>query len=326
MRPTYWSTHKTTLITVAVITCILLIFTLCIYGMMKRSQRGQAANKWAESPGTSGFINLDEIQKASLENQKTEDFEKRVNEIFEGDNLVLLDVQGKQNGFVLTGVEDLNGNEQPDAAPGAGDEVVFQMTVSGSGPKNATLVGAGVNRDFTSRYTYPMPNIDRNYAQNYYRQHGYYPYYSHYYYYPGYRYYTPRRRYGYLRTYRTTYRTSPRYRTQIGRNNTYMSGYRTRYPNSSKTFSKPSSTRANYVKKTSSSPGFKSRVSSSSTMKARSGMSSSGSRTSSSSGGFRSGLSSSRSSSSRSSGFGSSRSSSSRSYGSSRSSSGFGIF
>ena len=326
MRHSYWSTHKSTLITIAVVTCILLIITLCIYGMVKKAQRGRVVDKWAESPGTSGFINLDEVQKASLENQKTEDFEKRVNEIFEGDNLILLDVLGKQNGFVLTGVEDLNGNEQPDAAPGAGDEVVFQLTVSGSGVNNATLVGAGVNRDFTKRYNYPMPNIDRNYAQSYYRQHGYYPYYYSYYGYPRYRYYTPRRRYVYLRTYRTTYRRSPGYRTQIGRNNTYMTGYRTRYPNSSSTFSKPSTTRANYVRNTSSSPGFKSRVSNSSTMKAKSSMPGSTSRTSSSSSGFRSGLSSSRSSSSRSS-FGSSRSSSSRSsFGSSRSSSGFGIF
>ena len=51
----------------------------------------------------------------------------------------------------LTGIEDLNGNEVPDSAPGAGDEVVFQLTVSGSAANNATIVGAGVNRDFTSR-------------------------------------------------------------------------------------------------------------------------------------------------------------------------------
>ncbi len=313
----------------AVMVCVVLILALCIYGVIKAKkrakQRAQAADKWTNSPGTSGFINLDEIQKASLENQKTEDFEKRVNEIFEGDNIILLDVQGQQNGFIITAVEDLNDNAQLDVVPnaqnssGTGDEVVFQLTVRGSGANNAILQGKGVNKDFKSTFNYPMPNIDRNNAQTHYRQYGYYPYYSYYYYYPGYRYYTPRRRYGILDNHVSSYRTSPSYRNQVEKNNTYMAGYSSRYPGSSSTFGKPSLTRANYINKTASSPGFQSKLSNSSTMKTRNSLPSSRNATSSS--GFKSGLAS-RSTSSSSS----SRSSRSSSFRSSRSSSGFSIF
>ena len=303
----------------------ILIISLCIWGIVKSKNAKNNVDKWAESPGTSGFINLDEVQKASLENTKTEDFEKRINEIFEGDNLILLDVQGRERGFLLSAIEDLNKNEKPDLVGTSGDEVVFQLEVLGSGSNNAKLTGKGVNGDFKSTFTYPMPNIDRASADNYYRTNGYYPYYYSYYGYRGYRYYTPRRRYRTMMVYRRGYRSSSRYRTQIISNGRYYGNYRTRYPNSSRTFSRPSASRKSYVSRTASSPGFKSRLSNSPTAKARSSLAKSGKISSSSksksSGGFKSGLSSTaRSSSSRSS-----RSSSSfRS--SSRSSSGFRIF
>jgi len=308
---------------VGVFSAFVLIVSLCIWGIAKASTAKSSVDKWAESPGTSGFINLDEVQKASLENTKTEDFEKRINEIFEGDNLILLDVQGRERGFLLSAIEDLNKNEKPDLMGTSGDEVVFQLEVLGSGPNNAKLTGKGVNSDFKSSFTYPMPKIDRAYADNYYRSNGYYPYYYSYYGYRGYRYYTPRRRYGTMMVYRRGYRNGPGYRTQIISNGRYYGNYRTKHGSSG--FGRPSATRKSYVSRTASSPGFKSRLSSSPTAKARSSLAKSGKISSSSksksSGGFKSGLSSTaRSSSSRSS-----RSSSSfRS--SSRSSSGFRVF
>ncbi|SVC64462.1 uncharacterized protein METZ01_LOCUS317316, partial [marine metagenome] len=302
---------------VGVFSAFVLIVSLCIWGVVKASTAKSSVDKWAESPGTSGFINLDEVQKSCLDsnNSKTENFEKRINEIFEGDNLILLDVQGRERGFLLSAIEDLNKNEKPDLVGTSGDEVVFQLEVLGSGPNNAKLTGKGVNSDFKSTFTYPMPNIDRASADNYYRTNGYYPYYYSYYGYRGYRYYTPRRRYRTMMVYRRGYRSSSRYRTQIISNGRYYGNYRTRYPSSSRTFSRPSASRKSYVSRTASSPGFKSRLSSSPTAKARSSLAKSGKISSSSksksSGGFKSGLSSTaRSSSSRSS---SSRSSSSRS-------------
>jgi hypothetical protein len=311
---------RSTIIWISVSVLLLVIVGICIWG----AKRKGPVDKWANAPGTSGFINLDEVQKAAIEKPKTEDFEKRVNEIFEGDNLILLDIQGRQTGFVITGVEDLNKNGQPDVSSmsandpnsymsgaAAKDEVVFQLTVKGRPPNNATLVGGGVNRDFRSTFNYPMPVYDRAAAGTYYKRYGYYPYPYYYFgfYGPRYRYYTPYSRYNSLTVYRRGYRTGPLYRTQVGRNATYMRGYGSRYPSSASTFSNPSAARRSYVSRTASSPGFRSRVSSSPNMRARSGTSSSGASSSRSSG-FRSGLSSTARSS----------------YSSSRSSSGFRIF
>jgi len=303
---------RSTVIWISVVVLLLVIVGICIWGATRKGP----VDKWANSPGTSGFINLDEVQKAAIEKPKTEDFEKRVNEIFEGDNMILLDIQGRQSGFVITGVEDLNKNGRPDVSSVSGggyssDEVVFQLTVKGRPPNNATLIGGGVNRDFRSTFNYPMPVYDKAAAGVYYKRYGYYPYPYYYfgYYGPRYRYYTPYRRYNSLVVYRRGYRTGPLYRTQIGRNVTYMNGYGRRYPGSASTFRSPSSVRRSYVSRTASSPGFRSRVSSSPNMRARSGMSSSGTSSTRSSG-FRSGLSSTARSS----------------YSSSRSSSGFRVF
>lgn len=305
---------RSTIIWVFVIVFLLLIVGICIWGA---ANKNNAIDKWANSPGTSGFINLDEVQKAAIEKPKTEDFEKRVNEIFEGDNMILLDIQGRQTGFVITGVEDLNNNGRPEVSTsmsGGGystDEVVFQLTVKGQPPNNATLVGGGVNRDFRATFNYPMPTYDRAAAGAYYTRNGYYPYPYYYfgYYGPRYRYYTPYRRYNTLMVYRRGYRSRSIYRAQVGRNATYMSGYGRRYPGSASAFRNPSAVRRGYVSRTASSPGFRSRVSSSPNMRARSGTSSSGSSSSRSSG-FKSGLGSTARSS----------------YSSSRSSSGFRIF
>ena len=311
--------NKSTWIWIGVFCMFILIISLCIWGIQRARHAKNNVDKWANSPGTSGFINLDEVQKSCLDknNTKTENFEQRVNEIFEGDNLILLDIQGREKGFLLTAVEDLNKNQKPDPLGSNGDEVVFKLEVLGSGPNNARLTGAGVNSDFKSTFTYPMPNIDQAYSDNYYRRHNHYPYFYSYY---GtrYRYYTPRRRYVILGGYRRNYRMGPRYRAQIITNGRYYSGYRTRYPRSASTFSRTSAARKGYVSRSVSSHGFNSRVGNSQTARTRSSLSSSG-KISSSSGRSSSG----RSSGGFSSGLGRTASSS---YSRSRGSSGFRVF
>src|SRR3712207_235070 len=72
---------------------------------------------WVQSDGAQGRINLDDVQQAyrdaySSEGFQVEKFEKRVNEIYEGDNVVVVraDRQGEQ--VLITGWEDLNGDKQ----------------------------------------------------------------------------------------------------------------------------------------------------------------------------------------------------------------------
>ena len=85
---------------------------------------------WVETDGASGRINLDDVQQAYRESysaDKFEDdkFEKRVNEIYEGDGVVLLRVEREGDKVLVSGWEDLNGNKQldPDA-----DDKLFTIT------------------------------------------------------------------------------------------------------------------------------------------------------------------------------------------------------
>src|SRR5215207_4550775 len=70
---------------------------------------------WVQSDGANGLINMDDVQQAyrdaySAEGFSVETFEKRVNEIFEGDNLVLVEVQRDGDNAMVSGWEDLNGD------------------------------------------------------------------------------------------------------------------------------------------------------------------------------------------------------------------------
>ncbi len=69
---------------------------------------GASYEDWAATDGAAGRINLDDVQEAFKNSNSATEFEKRVNEIYEGDGLVL--VRAKQDGEQLTleGWEDLN--------------------------------------------------------------------------------------------------------------------------------------------------------------------------------------------------------------------------
>ena len=64
---------------------------------------------WAATDGAAGRINLDDVQEAFKNSDNATDFEKRVNEIYEGDGLVL--IRAKQDGETLT-LEGWGGPEQ----------------------------------------------------------------------------------------------------------------------------------------------------------------------------------------------------------------------
>jgi hypothetical protein len=98
----------------------------------------KSTKQWANSPGTNGFMNLDAVKKAFQKNSNVEDFEKRVNEIFEGDNLIIFSSDETSRGFIYTAKEDLDG----DKTISPPDETLFVLSVLGG---TATLQGAGVN-------------------------------------------------------------------------------------------------------------------------------------------------------------------------------------
>ena len=73
---------------------------------------GPSYEDWAATDGAAGRINLDDVQQAFKDSDSATEFEKRVNEIYEGDGIVL--IRAKQDGQVLTleGWEDLNNDNE----------------------------------------------------------------------------------------------------------------------------------------------------------------------------------------------------------------------
>ena len=69
---------------------------------------GPSYEDWAATDGAAGRINLDDVQEAFKNSDNATEFERRVNEIYEGDGIIL--IRAKQDGQVLTleGWEDLN--------------------------------------------------------------------------------------------------------------------------------------------------------------------------------------------------------------------------
>ena len=85
---------------------------------------GPSYDDWAATDGAAGIINLDDVQAAFKSSKSATEFEQRVNEIYEGDGLIL--IRSKQDGNTLTleGWEDLNGNNDIDDAQ---DDKLFSI-------------------------------------------------------------------------------------------------------------------------------------------------------------------------------------------------------
>ncbi len=71
-------------------------------------------------------INLDAVKDALETSKDLSEFENRVNEIYEGDNLVLIRVEGKEAQIIISGFEDLN---QSNTIEDAKDDKLFSITV-----------------------------------------------------------------------------------------------------------------------------------------------------------------------------------------------------
>ena len=163
---------------------------------------GPSYDQWAATDGAAGQINLDDVQAAFKSSKSATDFERRVNEIYEGDGLLL--IRARQDGSALTleGWEDLDGNneisdDQDDLlfsfVKGTNNE--YDMRGHGGNGYYRSHFGAG---DFLFTYMLISAISPRGY------------YYS-----------TPVSRAPGMRSQRTTYRQSSSYRGQVQRNGNF---------------------------------------------------------------------------------------------------------
>ena len=85
---------------------------------------GPSYEEWAATDGAAGRINLDDVQDAFKSSDSATEFERRVNEIYEGDGLVL--IRASQDGETLTmeGWEDLNSDNTIDESK---DDQLFSI-------------------------------------------------------------------------------------------------------------------------------------------------------------------------------------------------------
>lgn len=106
---------------------------------------------WENSPGARGIVNLDAVGEAFLKEPRLPEFEKRVNEIYEGDHLVLFHAYpGKDSGVGLMAREDLNGNGVYEES----DDPLFILHALG---RQVVLQGLGGNQYYSNQWARPLP-------------------------------------------------------------------------------------------------------------------------------------------------------------------------
>ena len=163
---------------------------------------GPSYDDWAATDGAAGRINLDDVQEAFKKADSVTEFERRVNEIYEGDGIIFIRARQDGEGLTLEGWEDLDGNNEVDDAK---DDLLFsiikrsdQNTVQGHNANGyyRSSFGGG---DFLFTYLL-LSSFSRG------------PYFYH----------TPYGRYpGTLRAQRTGYRNSSRYTSQVSKNSSF---------------------------------------------------------------------------------------------------------
>jgi len=198
---------------------------------------------WAATEGAMGRINMEEVEEAFKKSQTVEEFEKRLNEIYEGDGIVLVRAKDEDGKRVIEGYEDLN---KDDDIVSEQDDLLF--TITNDNDSN-DLRGNGANRHYRSSFgggnflfTYLIfSSLTRG----------------------GYGYYTPRNRGPQMRTDRARYRDSQAYAGgprggQVSKNSSYYSRQRASNPNAYNTAGRQlSPARSSYISTARTSGSFK---------------------------------------------------------------------
>jgi hypothetical protein len=200
---------------------------------------------WVESDGANGLINLDDVQQAyrdaySAEGFNVETFEKRVNEIFEGDNVVLVEVQRDGDNAMISGWEDLNGDKALDQAA---DDKLFTITQELKDGGTYTTQGHGANGYYHS--SNPFGGFFTGLLIGNLLSGGF-----------GNRYVTPSARYDDLSASRSAYRNSSGYSAQQARNASFGSSVTSRFGNAGSQSVSPA--RSSYQSRQINSGGFRS--------------------------------------------------------------------
>ncbi len=213
-------------------------------GCSKREQ-------WAETSGKAGQINLEAVERAMKKSSDVSEFEKKVNEIYTGDEMVLIEVENKGREQFVSGYTDLNNNLEIDK--NSDDKLfTFRRWYEGDRPRYS-MRGYGVN----SYYYRPYP-MGTNLLTTYLLVSALSrPMYSR----PIYHTTVVQRQA--TRQYRNNYRQTPSYRSQVSSNRRFQtrmsSKHGTTYKKASPTASRSkwaSSKGVNLNKATRSSRGF----------------------------------------------------------------------
>ncbi|MEM7392720.1 MAG: hypothetical protein AAF492_10265 [Verrucomicrobiota bacterium] len=174
-------------------------------------------------------INLDAVKQAFQENENVHVFESRVNEIFEGEAIVIFALEEKPGGFAMHAHEDKNNNATADTS----DDMLFTLSVING---KATLKGHGLTRSYNETWPYNPPAADtytetttnathhsQTTERDRRRRHGsglgFFPLLYHGRGWNGYN--TPRDRVDAVRTQRSNYRNTPDYKQQVSKNRGY---------------------------------------------------------------------------------------------------------
>lgn len=164
--------------------------------------QGPTFDQWAATDGAAGRINLDDVQEAFKKSKSASEFERRVNEIYEGDEILLIRAEQNEQGLTLDAYEDLNKSGDIEDSQ---DDLLFSITGQDG---NNELRGHGTNGyynrgfgggDFLFTYLI-LSSFSRG------------PYFYH----------TPRGNASRIRTNRNNYRASSSYRSQVSRNSSYF--------------------------------------------------------------------------------------------------------
>ena len=202
--------------------------------VMAACSLGPTYDEWAATDGAAGRINLDEVQEAFKKADSATDFERRVNEIYEGDGIVLIRARQDPDGLVLEGWEDLNKSFVIDDTE---DDKLFEIVERN---KQHNMRGYGGNGYYNSGFgagnflfTYMILSSIGPRGYGYSTSRGYAQ--------------------GGLTRQRNSYRSSNRYRSQVSRNSKYFSANKSRF-----TGSRYSTARQSYQSTQKSTGGFKS--------------------------------------------------------------------
>jgi hypothetical protein len=201
---------------------------------------GPSYDEWAATDGAAGRINLEEVQNAFKDADSVTEFERRVNEIYEGDGLILVRARQDPDALVIEGWEDLSGNFEIDETT---DDKLFDIVER---EKQHQMRGYGsngyYNRGFGGGdYLFTYMVISSLGPRGY--------YYST----------SPTYARGGLSSSRTSYRSSNGYKSQVSKNSKYFSsngGYAASAYNSAGT--RQSTARQSYKSKQQTSGAFKS--------------------------------------------------------------------